>query len=175
MGNHRSKTAKIRGFHLARNTLLGLNELTYSLTITYCYSTGLCWAYKSDRISCYKRHECVGLPKGPDWSAVQILDRLQFTGSDAGRTVSVSFSTLGTDSFATKNFNEWTTKPLCCRYGKNCLDYLSWQWASGCSLRAKFMNTNINAISNEYVNSFSPGRVLRARWNPLIFLSDCCP
>jgi hypothetical protein len=46
MGNHRSKTAKIRGFHLARNTLLGLNELTYSLIIiTYCYSTvftGLC-------------------------------------------------------------------------------------------------------------------------------------
>ena len=45
MGNHRSKTAKIRGFHLARNTLLGLNELTYSLSITYRYSTvfnGLC-------------------------------------------------------------------------------------------------------------------------------------
>ena len=33
MGNHRSKTAKIRGFHLARNTLLGLNELTYSLLV----------------------------------------------------------------------------------------------------------------------------------------------
>ena len=37
MGNHRSKTAKIRGFHLARNTLLGLNELTYSFPITYRY------------------------------------------------------------------------------------------------------------------------------------------
>ena len=37
MGNHRSKTAKIRGFHLARNTLLGLNELTYSLLITYMF------------------------------------------------------------------------------------------------------------------------------------------
>ena len=35
MGNHRSKTAKIRGFHLARNTLLGLNELTYSLLVAY--------------------------------------------------------------------------------------------------------------------------------------------
>ena len=33
MGNHRSKTAKIGGFHLARNTLLGLNELTYSLLV----------------------------------------------------------------------------------------------------------------------------------------------
>ena len=33
MGNHRSKTAKIRGFHLARNTLLGLNELTFSLLV----------------------------------------------------------------------------------------------------------------------------------------------
>ena len=45
MGNHRSKTAKIRGFHLARNTLLGLNELMYSLSLTYRYSTvftGLC-------------------------------------------------------------------------------------------------------------------------------------
>ena len=39
MGNHRSKTAKMRRFHLARNTLLGLNELTYSLSITYRYST----------------------------------------------------------------------------------------------------------------------------------------
>ena len=33
MGNHRSKTAKIRGLHLARNMLLGLNELTYSLLV----------------------------------------------------------------------------------------------------------------------------------------------
>jgi hypothetical protein len=30
MDNHRSKKANIRGFYLARNTLLGLNELTYS-------------------------------------------------------------------------------------------------------------------------------------------------
>jgi hypothetical protein len=29
MGNHRSKTANIRGFYLAHNTLLGLNELTH--------------------------------------------------------------------------------------------------------------------------------------------------
>jgi hypothetical protein len=39
MGNHRSKTAKLRGFHLALNTLLGLNELTYYLPITYRYYT----------------------------------------------------------------------------------------------------------------------------------------
>jgi hypothetical protein len=31
MDNHRSKTAKIRGFYLTHNTLLGLNELKYSL------------------------------------------------------------------------------------------------------------------------------------------------
>ena len=31
MDNHRPKTAKIRGFYLAHNTLLGLNELKYSL------------------------------------------------------------------------------------------------------------------------------------------------
>jgi hypothetical protein len=31
MGNHRSKTANIRGSYLAHNTLLGLNELKYSL------------------------------------------------------------------------------------------------------------------------------------------------
>jgi hypothetical protein len=30
MGNHRSKTANISELYLARNTLLGLNELTYS-------------------------------------------------------------------------------------------------------------------------------------------------
>ena len=75
MGNHRSKTAKIRGFHLALNTLLGLNEVTYSLPITYHYSTvftGLCWVSKSDRISCNKGHECV--PQWTDWAAVQILD-----------------------------------------------------------------------------------------------------
>jgi hypothetical protein len=35
MGNHRSKIAKIRGFHLALNTLLGLNEVTYYLPIIY--------------------------------------------------------------------------------------------------------------------------------------------
>jgi hypothetical protein len=33
MDNHRSKTAKIREFYLAHNTLLGLNELTYSVPI----------------------------------------------------------------------------------------------------------------------------------------------
>jgi hypothetical protein len=31
MDNHRSKTTKIRGFYIAHNTLLGLNELTYSV------------------------------------------------------------------------------------------------------------------------------------------------
>jgi hypothetical protein len=31
MDNHRSKSAKMRGFYLAHNTLLGLNELKYSL------------------------------------------------------------------------------------------------------------------------------------------------
>jgi hypothetical protein len=31
MDNHRAKTAKMRGFFLAHNTLLGLNELKYSL------------------------------------------------------------------------------------------------------------------------------------------------
>jgi hypothetical protein len=29
MGNRRSKTANIKGFYLAHNTLLGLNELTF--------------------------------------------------------------------------------------------------------------------------------------------------
>jgi hypothetical protein len=33
MDNHRSKTAKFRGFYLAHNTLLGLNELKYSVPI----------------------------------------------------------------------------------------------------------------------------------------------
>ena len=33
MDNHRSKPAKIRGFYLAHNTLLGLNELKYSVPI----------------------------------------------------------------------------------------------------------------------------------------------
>ena len=45
MGNHRSKEAKIRGFHLARNMRLGLNELANPLPIAYRYSTvftGLC-------------------------------------------------------------------------------------------------------------------------------------
>ena len=46
---------------------------------------------------------------------------------------------------------------------------ISCQWASGCSLRAKFMNKNIKYISKDYDNSVSPSRVLRARWNPLIF------
>jgi hypothetical protein len=31
MDNHRSKTANIRGFYLAHNKLLGLNELKYFL------------------------------------------------------------------------------------------------------------------------------------------------
>jgi hypothetical protein len=33
MGNHCSKTANIRGFYLAHNTLLGLNELKYSVPV----------------------------------------------------------------------------------------------------------------------------------------------
>jgi hypothetical protein len=37
MDNHRSKTANIWGSYVAHNTLLGLNELTYSWPITYCY------------------------------------------------------------------------------------------------------------------------------------------
>jgi hypothetical protein len=37
MDNHRSKTAKIREFYLAQNTLLGLNELTDSWPIRYCH------------------------------------------------------------------------------------------------------------------------------------------
>ena len=40
MDNHRSKTAKIRGFYLAHNTLLGLNELKYSLPIAVMVITG---------------------------------------------------------------------------------------------------------------------------------------
>jgi hypothetical protein len=31
MGYHRSKTVKIKGFHLAKITLFGLNELKYCL------------------------------------------------------------------------------------------------------------------------------------------------
>jgi hypothetical protein len=31
MGNYRSKTANIRGLYVAHNTLLGLNELKYSV------------------------------------------------------------------------------------------------------------------------------------------------
>jgi hypothetical protein len=37
MGNHRSKTANSRGFYLAHSTLLGLNELTDTWPITFCY------------------------------------------------------------------------------------------------------------------------------------------
>jgi hypothetical protein len=33
MDNHRSKTANIRGFYVAHNTLFGLNELKYSVPI----------------------------------------------------------------------------------------------------------------------------------------------
>ena len=149
MGNHRSKTAKIRGFHLARNTLLGLNELTYSLIITYCYSTvftGLCWAYKSDRIRLVAIEGINAYRKNQIGPTCKYLTGYNLPESDAGRTVSISFSTLGTYFFATTNFNEWTTKPLCWGYGKKSLDYLSWQWASGYSLRAKFMNKNIYAI-----------------------------
>jgi hypothetical protein len=36
MENHARKTANIAVFYLAHNTLLGLNELTYSRPITYC-------------------------------------------------------------------------------------------------------------------------------------------
>ena len=142
----------------------------YVFSDNFCCSiafTYLCWASESDRLSCNKKHECVKLrafiinchlelvQQGPDWAMVQILDRLTFTWSDAGRTVSVSdVSTLGTDFFVTKNFNEWTTNPLSCRYRKKSLDCLSWQWTSGCSLgpiRAKFMNKNIYALSKENV------------------------
>jgi hypothetical protein len=37
MGNHRSKAANIRGFYLAHSTLLGLNELKYSLLTYKCF------------------------------------------------------------------------------------------------------------------------------------------
>jgi competence protein ComGF len=37
MGNHRSKTANIRGFCLAHNTLLRLTELKYSLPIVQMF------------------------------------------------------------------------------------------------------------------------------------------
>ena len=37
--------AVLQHIHLARNTLLGLNELTYSLPITYRYSTVFILAY----------------------------------------------------------------------------------------------------------------------------------
>jgi hypothetical protein len=33
MDSHRSKTAKMRGFYLAHNTLLGVNKLKYSVAI----------------------------------------------------------------------------------------------------------------------------------------------
>jgi hypothetical protein len=33
MENHRSKAANIGGFYLAHNTLLGMNELKYSVAI----------------------------------------------------------------------------------------------------------------------------------------------
>ena len=52
-------------------------------------------------------------PQGLDWVAMQILARLTFTGSKVSNsTVSISLSTLGTDFFATKIFNEWITKAL---------------------------------------------------------------
>ena len=49
---------------------------------------------------------------------VQLLDRLTFPGSIANSrpTVSVRVSALGTDFFATKNFNKWITEALCCLY-----------------------------------------------------------
>jgi hypothetical protein len=37
MEDHRSKTANIKGFYLAHNTLPELNELTHSWPITYCH------------------------------------------------------------------------------------------------------------------------------------------
>jgi hypothetical protein len=37
MGNRRSETAIIRGFYHAHNTLLGLNELMYSLPIVHVF------------------------------------------------------------------------------------------------------------------------------------------
>jgi hypothetical protein len=37
MGNHRSKTADIKEFYLAGNTLLGLNELKYFLPIVNAF------------------------------------------------------------------------------------------------------------------------------------------
>jgi hypothetical protein len=37
MGNHRSKTANIMGLYLAHNTLLGRNELKYSLHVAQIF------------------------------------------------------------------------------------------------------------------------------------------
>jgi hypothetical protein len=37
MGNHHSKTVNMRGFYLAHNTLLGLNELKYTLLIVHVF------------------------------------------------------------------------------------------------------------------------------------------
>jgi hypothetical protein len=37
MGNHRSKTANIRGFYLTHNTQLGLNKSMHSLPIVYMF------------------------------------------------------------------------------------------------------------------------------------------
>jgi hypothetical protein len=39
MDNYRSKTANIGGFYLAHNTLVGLNELKYSLPIVNVFFT----------------------------------------------------------------------------------------------------------------------------------------
>jgi hypothetical protein len=45
MGNHRSKNSKYQGFYLAHNMLLGLNEVKYSLPITYCCKYHLLTTY----------------------------------------------------------------------------------------------------------------------------------
>jgi hypothetical protein len=61
MVNHRSKPANIRRFYLAHNTLLGLNELTYSWPMTYCHwfhiNNYLCRASKSKRRCCNLSYE----------------------------------------------------------------------------------------------------------------------
>jgi hypothetical protein len=39
MDNHRSKSAKISGFYVAHNTLLGLNDLLYSVPVVNVFRT----------------------------------------------------------------------------------------------------------------------------------------
>jgi hypothetical protein len=72
MGNHRSKTANIRGFYLAQNTLLGLNELTYSYS-----PSPLHIANNSTVLTTYVEH-----PKAIDRSSCNFMhDRLCKTPS----------------------------------------------------------------------------------------------